>query len=106
MTRRNGKIHLNALVPSSLDTSELAFAVEQRFLDLCDAWLRIRGVALVPPKDLDKAMLLWRTMRMRHRKNDLRNSPEELQATKQIAQWTIDQNMELRNQKSIKVVWA
>ena len=99
-------IHRNVLIKSSIDTIQLGHAVEVRFVELTGSWLRIMGVELIPPQDLDKDMLLWRTMSLRHQKADFRNSLEELQATRRIAQWTVNMNCQLRNQPIKQVEWS
>lgn len=83
---------------SEADTIALGQAVEERFLDLCHSWLRIRGVEMPIPQSLDTDMLWWREMKIRHKKGDFRNSDAELKSTKTIAQWTLDMNSVLRNQ--------
>ena len=110
MSRKNGKprsstIHANILKPSEMDTISLADAVESRFLDLCHAWMRIRAVHLPIPSELDKDLLLWRTMRVRHKRGDFRNTDDELRATRAVAQFTVDYNRTLRNQPPEKVTW-
>jgi hypothetical protein len=108
MSKRNGKLptrHKDALRPSSPDDVALADAVEARFLDLCVAWLRVKGVELTPPQSLDGAVLLWRRMRVRHKQGDFRNSDSELKAVKEVAQWTLDCQCELRNQPKQTLVW-
>ncbi len=108
MSRRNrrAKRNTNALYSSSVDDIQLAEAVEHRFLELTEAWARIRFEQLIIPQELDKAMLAWRTMAVRYKQGDFRNSEEELRLTKLIAQWTVDKNCELRNQPEKKVQWA
>lgn len=93
------------LLPSIQDTVILAEAVESRFLDLCGAHQRIKGEELLPPPDLNSAVLLWRRMRVRHKRGDFRNSRSELQATRTIAQWTMDVHCELRNQPKKTLQW-
>ena len=107
MSKRNGKprIHLNQLQLSTRDDVALGQAVEDRYLELCRLWPAMRGMAFVPPASLDKDMVLWRTMRVRHKAKDFRNTRSELLATRTIAQWTLDKNMELRNQPAKKLEW-
>ena len=108
MTRRNGRpkrIHQNRLHPSAADEIALAQAVGERFINLCGAFLRIRGTQLAPPADLDADMLRWRTMCVRHRKGDFRNSRAELLSTRAVAEWTLAVNAELRNQPKPVVEW-
>ena len=105
MSKSNGHIHYNILSPSSVDTVKLSLAVDSRFRDLFDAYLRIRGVMLSMPRELDKDMLRWREMFIRHRKGDYRNTHSELRSLRTIAQWTVDVNRSIRNQKPMKVIW-
>jgi hypothetical protein len=106
--KRNGRgelRHKDMLHPSSQDDVALADAVEQRFLDVCGSWLRVKGVELVPPESLNSDMLLWRRMRVRHNQGDFRNSDSELKATQVVAQWTLDCQCELRNQPKQTIKW-
>jgi len=106
MARRiNNKIHNNVLQTSTQDTIQLCLAVEDRFITITGSWFRVTGEKLIPPKTLDKDMLLWRQMAARFRKNDYRNTVDELAATRRIAQWTVDMNNQLRNQPAKKVEW-
>ena len=98
-------IHFNVLRPSEMDTVELGYAVEERFLDLMGAYLRIHGDYLNIPVQLNRDILRWREMRIRHKQGDLRNTDAELTSTKVIAQWTLDCNAKLRNQKPVAIEW-
>lgn len=86
------------LYPSRRDTARLAIAVEERFLTVCARYLQVTGAQLVPPEELNADMLLWRQLRVRHKKQDYRNTYDEAEATKRIAQWTLDVNNELCGQ--------
>lgn len=90
--------HGSMLKPSDADAIALAQAVEERFLELCHGWLRVKGAELPIPESLNSDMLRWREMRVRHRMGDFRNSEAELKSTKAVAQWTLDMNCSLRNQ--------
>lgn len=91
--------HGQMLKPSEQDTVALAMAVDDRFLDLCEAWVRIKGVEMPVPESLNQDMLRWREMRVRHKQGDFRNTDSELKSTKAVAQWTLDMNADLRGQK-------
>lgn len=93
------------LIKSDPDTIHLSLAVNERFLDLCDAYKRIRGNQLTPPKSVLDDMKRWRTMVVRHKRKDYRNSRSELQALRAVAQWTCDVNCDIRNQRRKKLVW-
>jgi len=93
------------LVLSCRDTVELGKAVEQRFLDLCGTYMRIKGCGLELPSSLDSAMFLWRRMRVRHKRGDFRHSRSELLATREVAQWTLSENCKLRNQPDKVIQW-
>lgn len=106
MTKSNGVIiHTDTLGISLMDDIALCEAVEHRFLTLCKVYLQMRGVALIPPKELNADMLRWRQMRGRHRIGDFRHSMDELKSTQRIAQWTLDVNSKLRNQEHITLEW-
>lgn len=106
MTRRNGRIHTDVLVPSSADAIAMAQAVEERFLELCRAYLGYRGQELPIPKSLDKDFLRWREMRVRHKRGDFRHTDRELNSLRTIAQWTLDVNSGLRGQPLKKLEWS
>ena len=98
-------IHFNILFPSTLDNIELSKAVQDRFVELCGAHLRITGNHLVPPASLDVDMKRWREMAVRHASGNMQNTEAELRSVKTIAQWLVDTNLALRNQKLKKVEW-
>jgi hypothetical protein len=97
--------HGNKLEKSIPDTITLAAKVEENFLTLCELHRRVRGVDLIPPRELDGDMLNWRAMRVRHKKGDFRNTESELRSTKTIAEWTVQVNCVLRNQPPKHVTW-
>lgn len=103
MSKKNKNYHRNVLVSSDQDAIALCFAVQDRFINLVDSHARIKGTPLIPPSDMDKALILWRQMAVRHKSGDFRHSEEEWQALKEIAQWTIDENRKMRNQPPIVV---
>ncbi len=96
----------DTLRPSTPDDYQLGAAVEQRFLDLSDAYLRIKGETLVFPPELNAAVLRWRAMRVRHKAGDYRHKPSEMRATKEVATWTLEVNDELRNQPGKRYQWV
>lgn len=109
MTRRNGKQptqHKDTLIPTLPDIYCLGKAVEERFLELCQAYLRIKGVELPIPLSLNRDMLRWRQMRVRHRAGDLRHTEAEFESVKTVAQWTVDENCSLRGQPRKVVDWG
>jgi hypothetical protein len=93
------------LIPANIDDVELTRAVETRFIDLCDTYLRIKGVTLPIPKDLVKELALWRQMAVRFKTGDMRVSVDERKAVRRFAQWTLDVNCDLRNQPKQTLVW-
>lgn len=107
MSKRNGKpIHGNALKPSTKDTINLGIAVHERFLRVCEDWKTIRLEEIKIPFDLDPDILLWRTMMVRFKAGDFRNTRSELDATKVVAQWTVDVNAKLRGQPDVAINWG
>ena len=104
--RRNGRsiIHTNTLRPATRDEVALAAKMEEKFLDLCGSYRRIIGTDLVPPQDMDRDLLAWRKMRIRHRKGDFRCTDAECRCVQVIAQWTVDVNNQIRNQQLAKPI--
>jgi hypothetical protein len=93
------------LIPASIDDIELSLAVEQRFIDVCGTYQRLKHVQLTIPKDLQADLTLWRRSVVRFRSGDMRVSPDERKSLRRIAQWTLDVNCEIRNQPKQKLVW-
>jgi len=77
--------------------------VESRFLDLSGSWQRVKGADIPIPHSLNPDILRWREMRVRHKRGDFRHTDAELKSTKNIAQWTLDMNADLRGQKKQKL---
>jgi hypothetical protein len=100
------ELHKNVLYPSSQDTAALSAAVQDRFLDVAGLHERVKFTEIEIPQDLDSAVILWRTMVVRHRTGDLRSSQEEEQALKEFAEWTLVINAELRNQAKPEIEWT
>lgn len=106
--RRNGrpkKIHHNRLMPSGPDDVELATAVEERFLGLCNDYFRLQGVKMSIPPDLFNDIFRWREMRIRHKQGDFRHTEAELKSVKAVAQWTVNQNCLLKGQPLVSLEW-
>ena len=98
-------IHRDVLRPTLRAECDLAFIVEGNFLEVCQTYGRVHGEDLIPPKSLDGDMLLWRQMRVRHKKGDFRNTEAELKSCKAIADWTVQVKADLCGQKPKKVGW-
>ena len=103
--KRSASRHINQLIPSLAGHITLCGSVQERFLDLCGSYLRIRGDELIPPSSLDADMLRWRQMAVRYQRGDYRHTEAELESLKTIAQWTVDCNRALRNQPSEQIQW-
>lgn len=97
--------HSDLLKKSDADAVALAEAVEERFLTVCRTYIRIWGSEIKMPVSLKQDLLRWRTMRLRHKKGDFRNSDSELASTKAVAQWTVDVNAGLRGQPVQTLQW-
>ncbi len=100
------KIHTNMQYDSDREMTKLADALEPRFLELCNAYLRIKGEEIEVPSYLDADMLLWRRLIKRFREGKFQNTEDEKLAMRRIADWTYKANCELRNQKYIPIVWV
>ena len=95
----------NTLRPSTPDDFELASAVEDRFLVICQTHLRMHGEELDIPMSLAADFKRWREMRVRHKSGDLRNTEAELKSVQTVAQWVLDKNSELRGQEKKVIQW-
>ena len=98
-------LHTSVLKPSHPDAVALGEALEVRFLELCKTYLAVKGEKLPIPSYLNSDMMLWRQMRVRHKKMDFRNTRDELLSTRRIAEWTNRVNAEIKNQKVNKIEW-
>jgi len=94
------------LVAAKQDDLHLAAAIEPRFLDLCDAYKRIKGEHIPIPVPMMKTITLWRRCLIRFKRGDFRISSSEKKACKEVAQWTVDENGLLRNQLPVTINWA
>ena len=104
--KKNQNIHFNRLLPSSHDTVALATAVEIRFVELCDLYLRTKGEKLFPPEHLKYDMIRWRQLRMRHTQGDFRNTEAEVLATRAVAQWTLDIKTDICGREPVTLDWG
>ena len=101
----NGRLHHEILQDSAADDAALGEAVQTRFVELLNDWLRTRGEKLVPPPELASAVRRWREMCGRHARGDFRHRDSEIQATREVAQWTVDRKMELAGQAPKEIEW-
>lgn len=99
-------VHKNILKKSQPQTVVFCAEISERFLDLCELHGRVKGTALDIPKDLDADMLLWRQMVKRFKKRDYRNSREERDALKRVADFMMETNCKLRNVPYVPFQWT
>ena len=104
MPQSNGHLHHDILGPSATDDVALGEAVEIRFVQILNDWLRTRGEELVP-SSIHGEIVRWREMRQRHGKLDFRHRPSELAATKVVAEWTLKMKAILTGQAPAEVEW-
>jgi hypothetical protein len=106
MSKSNGSLGgPDIMVVSTPDIMGLLAAVQERWDKLHDAFLRIRGFELKPPKSLNPDVLKCANMKLRHNCGDFRNTLSEYKALKAVAEWTHRENCILRNQKFTKIHW-
>lgn len=103
--KKSAAVHTNVLRPSKRDAVHLGVAVQERFLTVIERHLRVYGVPAIPPSELTSDMVLWRTMVLRHRDGDYRNTDDEWHATTRIADWTLKINELCTGQKLAKADW-
>jgi hypothetical protein len=97
--------HPDRLVPSQPDDIELLIAVVDRYNGLLEHYLRIRGVELVIPDEIERCRKLIIRVKERYQRNDFRRSESEKLALREFAQWTLLINSELRNQEPVILKW-
>ena len=100
-----GETHMS-LKTSHPDTFNLSQSVQTRFLELCDLYMRVTEQPLQVPEDMKSAFKLWRQMHVRFTSRDLRNTKDEEQALRDVAQWTLDRKNELCNQPKKTLEWV
>ena len=94
------------LLVSSRDLIMLAESIDIGFKEVVDGYLEKWQQTMEIPSDIKEAIILWRTMIVRHRMGDVRHTEAEKEAIKIVAQWTVDKQMILRNQESKKIEWG
>ena len=105
MSKNGNMRHHRKLLKSSPDDITLCQAVQEKFLDLCGSWLRVKQQEIDIPQDTHSDMYKWRQMAARYQIGDFRHTGAEMQALKSVAQWTVDMNCDLRNQPRKTVEW-
>lgn len=103
--KRENLIHTDVLIPSDMGVVNFAQVIEENFLTVCEYNMKLRGEELPIPSSLDKDLLRWRGLRVRHKQGDFRHTTAEYESMKVIAQWTVDVNNELHNQPPNKIEW-
>lgn len=97
----NGKrkrIHKEGLVRSSRDFGVFIEVVELKFNEVVALYMNQYGIIITVPEHIRKAMVLWRTVIIRHRKGDFRHTKSELKSSNEVGQWVLDEFLRLRNQ--------
>ena len=103
----NGKqIHTNTLNPSDLGHRQMLVEMEERFLTVCNRYIKKWGIELVIPESLRPDFVRWRQMVSRHNKGDYRHTEAEWESIKSIAQWTVDENCKICDQPPVTVEWG
>jgi len=105
MNKNGNARHFRKLLKSQPDDITLCQAVQEKFLELCGSWVRVKQQGIDIPQDVHADMFQWRRIITRHQKGDFRNTGAELQSLKSVAQWTVDMNCALRNQPSKTIEW-
>ena len=95
----------DVLKPSTQDMIALGTAVQERFNSVLDLHFQMKGVPAPLSPSLDSDVKLWAAMHARHLMGDFRNTDGEKQATRNVAQWTLDLNASLRGQPSKALQW-
>ena len=89
-------IHNDRLQPMTAQDTQHVYDVQRCFLEVCDLWLRAKGVELIPPVELQSAVTRWREMIVRmQRKGDYRVKPSEVQAVDDVMRWCYERKCEL-----------
>ena len=100
----SGNGQLDRLKPSDQDTVGLCKAVKTRFVELQELCRRT-GHLWLSPKGMRGDFIRFKALCQRHARGDMRNSRAELLALRAVAQWTVTQNMAIKNQPPKVVEW-
>ncbi len=106
MVAKAQNIHSNMLQHSDLDMICLCDAVDHRFKKLCEMYFRVNHEPLFPPAHLDKDMMLWRTMFLRHDEKDFRHTEDEMKSVRRVAEWTLQEKCKLVNEEYVPLDWG
>ena len=110
MSKGNGRartVHTDRLAPSSREVLELLAALEPRFLTVHELYGRMTGgEPLSISSWMQQHFVRWRTVVVRHRRGDPRNTSSEWQSMKEVAQWSLDEHCRLRGQGSKRLIWT
>lgn len=104
MSKTNG-VAPGTLRPATQDEVALVEAVRERLLGVCHLHRREMESDLCPTVEVRPAYDRWRRVVARHRAGDFRISRDEVLATREVAQWSLDVNCALRNQPFEKIEW-
>ena len=105
MSKNGNMRHHRKLVVSSQDDIALCVETEDRFLNICGTWLRVKKEEIDIPQDVHADMYQWRVMRARHKKGDFRHTGAEMKALRNVAQWTLDMKKDVCNQPREQIKW-
>ena len=101
MAHRN----LKQLFPSNRGHLEFIEAISERVQNLQEAHIRIRGTSLFVPPSMEKDFRRLASLIGRYKHGDYRHSRADLQAARNIAQWSVDENCDLRNVPRKEIQW-
>ena len=97
------RIHGSALLQADASLITGVRAVADRLADLRGAYRRLRGIDLIQPPELDHDVVRFHALLDRFQGADFRYTEPELRSLKAIADWSLQTNAKLRNQKPPKV---
>ena len=93
------------LLQSTGDDVSLVYELSKRLVGLEESWIHYKGTPLPVTEDMKKNLELYNELKLRHMRNDYRHTVDEMKATKEVAQWSVDVNCTLRGQPPITLTW-
>lgn len=93
------------LLPSTRDDIALVDALNTRWQELCNDWLRLMGEPIHAPHELKLEHRRALRMYRRHRSGDYRHTVSELKSVQTCCQWTVDMKNIMRNQPDEVIEW-
>lgn len=103
MSKKNNQ-HPNKRLPSDRDIVTLCAAVVHDYNSLLRIHRRVRDTDIYVSDELQKTIKMVWKLHARYERGDFRHTLSEKSALRELAQWNVNMNSELRRQEQTPVV--